>query len=386
MNSDQSSKQEASQLHSVDRGISPVADGIGRRHWIGIASFLMVMAVIGAWCFHHGHSRRAVASTPSRPPRAAVSSVKPSWLAAAFSTVAPEPLQVPPLPPAPISSTSAGIAEPGSVAPTPAVREREARQHSPILIVNLASAPSAGNPPAVAAPTPASAGPGADPLDASSEHATPTPAEGYADRIRHFAHQSANEAVPSASAQSLDLDWRIAQGKLIHATLETAMQSDLPGPLRAVVSESVFSENGGHLLIRPGSRLIGEYRAGLAMGATRVFVIWKRLLEPDGVSVALGSQGTDALGRAGLSGTVDRHFLERFSTATLLSLIGSSTTAVQGNNSVVVNTAQGFGQVAQSAFQDLENLPPTVYVDQGTPILVVVQRDLDFSLLSAALP
>ena len=309
--------------------------------------------------------------------------IKPSWLTAALSVAASEPLQVPPLPPAPVPATS----PPANASPMPALREIQARQHSPILIVNVAAPASAPVAPLATPPAPAaSTARDAESAEGGGERVASTPAEAYADRLRRFAHQSGAEGVPSASAQSLELDWRIAQGKLIHAVLETAMQSDLPGPLRAIVSESVFSENGEHLLIRPGSRLIGEYRAGLAMGATRVFVIWKRLLEPDGLSVALGSEGTDTLGRAGLTGTVDRHFLERFSTATLLSLIGSSTTAVQGNNSVVVNTAQGFGQVAQSAFQDLENLPPTVYVHQGTPVMVVVQRDLDFSRLSAALP
>ena len=56
-------------VHSADRGISPVADGMGRRHWIGIASFLIAMTLIGIWCFRHGraHSRDRATLIASAP-------------------------------------------------------------------------------------------------------------------------------------------------------------------------------------------------------------------------------------------------------------------------------------------------------------------------------
>ncbi len=40
-------------------------------------------------------------------------------------------------------------------------------------------------------------------------------------------------------------------------------------------------------------------------------------------------------------------------------------------------------QRAQEAFRDSQNIPPTIYVDQGTPVVVFVRRDLDFSALYA---
>ena len=59
-------------------------------------------------------------------------------------------------------------------------------------------------------------------------------------------------------------------------------------------------------------------------------------------------------------------------------MIGSATTASQGGNTFVINTSQGFGQVAQDSLQDSINIPPTIYVDQGTPVQVFVARDLVF--------
>ena len=52
-------------------------------------------------------------------------------------------------------------------------------------------------------------------------------------------------------------------------------------------------------------------------------MIWTRIIRPDGASIQIASSGTDPLGRAGLEGTVDRHFFERFGGAVLLSVINA---------------------------------------------------------------
>ena len=173
----------------------------------------------------------------------------------------------------------------------------------------------------------------------------------------------------------------IAQGALIPAVLETALNSDLPGFTRAVVSRDVRSFDGTQVLIPRGSRLIGEYRSGVAQGASRAFVIWTRVLRPDGVSIQIGSSGADDLGRAGLAGKVDRHFFERFSGALLLSIISLGGQALtSGNSTSVVIGSSGESALggAAGAFAP-QNISPTIKVPQGTPILVFVARDLDFT-------
>ncbi|HTX50271.1 MAG TPA: TrbI/VirB10 family protein [Caulobacteraceae bacterium] len=173
----------------------------------------------------------------------------------------------------------------------------------------------------------------------------------------------------------------MAQGATIPGVLETALNSDLPGFARAIVSRDVRSFDGSAILIPRGSRVIGEYRSGAAQGQSRAFVIWTRILRPDGVSIQIGSPATDPLGRAGLGGSVDRHFLEEYGGAILLSVINAGTAAAVGvpTTQVIIGSpsaATGLAATA-SAFAPTM-IPPTIKVPQGTPIRIFVARDLDF--------
>ena len=359
------------------RGRSPVA--AAARNKIGSVLGLIGIGLVVAFLFLTG-------GKPSRPAPAA----KPPVIA--NSDLPPPPADLP------LPATERGFEVPNNpqhfeTRPAGATQETaeavkqkaEARMHSPMLVFD-----DSGHEQATATPKPSNSDPLNALLAAQLQNAAAgaqsdeqkgnrsTPAEGYAERTRDFAKAAAKDQAQEALARRISLSDRIAEGKTLAATLETAISSDLPGKLRAVVTSDVWSEDGSRKLILKSSRLIGDYRSGLVRGQTRVFVIWTRLLEPDGTDVAIGSPGTDDLGRAGLTGDIDQHFVERFGAAFLLPLIGSATTASQGGNTFVINTSQGFGQVAQDSLQDSINIPPTIYVDQGSPVQVFVARDLVF--------
>jgi len=173
----------------------------------------------------------------------------------------------------------------------------------------------------------------------------------------------------------------LPQGAIIPAVLETALNSDLPGYARALVSRDVRSFDGKTVLIPRGSRLIGQYKSGLSLGVTRAFVIWNRVIRPDGVSVQLGSPATDDMGQAGLSGSVDTHFAKRFGSAILMSVInGVVTSGGSRNNTIVIGSSNDAANAATSALQENMKIPPTIKVSQGTAVQVFVARDLDFSV------
>lgn len=170
----------------------------------------------------------------------------------------------------------------------------------------------------------------------------------------------------------------VAQGTLIPAVLETALDSTRPGLARAIVSRDVRGFDGSRVLIPRGSRLIGEYRSEVGRGQRRALVTWIRLIRPDGMTIAIGSPAADLLGRGGIRAKVNSHFFERFAGAILQSAldIGVNLAARAGNGTTIVlpGTAQGATQIIQPA-----QVTPTLKVKAGTSISVFAARDLDFS-------
>ena len=117
-------------------------------------------------------------------------------------------------------------------------------------------------------------------------------------------------------------------------------------------------------------------------GQKRLFVLWNEARTPMGVTVALGSPGTDALGRSGVTGEVDTHFAARFGAAILISLIDAGAAAVvaaqsDGNGSVVI-APQGASNVMSEVLRSTVNIPPTIRVAQGERVAVLVARDVSF--------
>lgn len=179
----------------------------------------------------------------------------------------------------------------------------------------------------------------------------------------------------------------IVAGEMIHAVLESAIHSDLPGMVRASVSQPVYSYTGGHCLVPAGSRLIGEYQSDIVLGQRRVMVLWHRVVLPDGTSLTLDSPGSDSLGRAGLSADrVNSHFLARFGESALLSIlaVGAATGGVGSQDQYNSGTqyraslAQSFQQRASQSLQATQSNQPTLMVNQGASINVFVAKDLSF--------
>jgi|GEM_PF-1472044 len=195
--------------------------------------------------------------------------------------------------------------------------------------------------------------------------------------------------VASVQAEQIQrLDTKILQGALMSGVLETAINSDLTGQIRAVVSEPVWSADGSTILVPIGSRLVGTYRSSVNFGQTRVLILWNRVITPTGVSVVITSPGTDRLGRAGLGGDVDTKFAQRFGAAALISVIGGGTEVLVGrlDGDIDGDTSEDVGDNISSStaaiLRPYANLRPTIHVDQGARINVFVRRDLDFSAVA----
>lgn len=172
----------------------------------------------------------------------------------------------------------------------------------------------------------------------------------------------------------------VPQGAIINAVLETPIDSTRSGLVRAVVSRDARGFDGTRVLIPRGSRLIGQAEGDAKPGQHRVLVEWTRLIRPDGVAIRIGSPASDTLGGAGISGSVNNHFLARFANAALQSALtaGVAIAARSSDSSYIYALPGPIMGAGQSLFPDV---PPgaTIKVRAGAAIAVFVARDLDFS-------
>jgi type IV secretion system protein VirB10 len=197
-----------------------------------------------------------------------------------------------------------------------------------------------------------------------------------------------------------NMNYIVAQGKVIDAILETAINTDLPGPLRAIVSRDVYAESGREIMIPKGSRLIGSYNSGIERGQTRVYVIWQRVIRPDGIDIQVDSPGVDSLGRAGVAGYVDNKYTEMFMASLLTSTVsiglgiaadealsdsgtsqtntsdGTTTSSGSAGSQAVLEGIRDFSDTSEQILRGILEQEPTITVDQGTRIKVFVNRDL----------
>lgn len=212
-----------------------------------------------------------------------------------------------------------------------------------------------------------------------------------------LSHTSAQQVTATNIGET---DFIIAQGKMIEAVLETAINTQLAGMLRAVVSRDIYGESGNYVLIPKGSRLVGTYNDKVSENQFRVEIQWQRVIRPDGIDIAINSPSTDKLGRAGTSGFVDRRFFDALSNSILLSLIaigsasasgevtdslsndnqGNTTQTTSGNakDLAIIDSVKSFGDVSEKITSELLEDEPIILVNQGTRVNVFVNRDIIF--------
>jgi type IV secretion system protein VirB10 len=318
--------------------------------WAGVVG----AGVLGVFVFNGLSSGRearaqAVQPAPTPPPMRPI--------------IQPQPL--PPAPPplaAPAPQTYSAMGPP--------VDPNSAHWRAPAMVVDYSGAPEAAAAVQMAQAGTIAAGPPANEVRQSAD-------ERFAARVGGAGSDTAR------ATQMYDLGRVVPQGATIAAVLETAINSDLPGSVRAVVSRDVRSFDGSRVLIPRGSKLIGQYRSAAAVGQTRAFVVWSRIISPTGVTIDVGSPATDRLGRGGLDGTVDTHFFRRFGASILLSVVTAGLNAATTNHgdstTLIIGSPTQASRVAEIALQKQIEMPDTIKVAQGAPVQVFVARDLDFS-------
>ncbi len=185
----------------------------------------------------------------------------------------------------------------------------------------------------------------------------------------------------------------INTGFVIPAVLQTAINSDLKGNILANVSQNVYDTATGHYLLIPqGTKIYGAFSNNIQFGQERVFVIWNRLVFPNGQTLDLEAmQGVDMAGASGFTDQVNNHYWKLFKGAFLLSMVTASVTYADNkynkgtsetrSATSAMSEALGneLGQVTTELIRKHMNVAPTLEIRNGYRFNVIVNKDITFN-------
>jgi type IV secretion system protein TrbI len=270
----------------------------------------------------------------------------------------------------------------GQKPPDPLVEERRRREYesNPAGTADAATRRDAPQPsldeiaaavvrasgPTVSAPTPATR--------VVDERPSPSPTS--------KAGQTSGPIDPTAGVQ------RLLEGSVIDAVLTNRLDGATAAPVVCLVTNSIYSHSGQHVLIPAGAMVIGETRPVQSFGETRLAVSFHRILMPDGSSVGIEQfRGLNQIGDSGLRDRVNQHYLSTFGAAGAVGLISGLSQMLatagmglgDGDRTVVIagNVTDAASQASSQVMNRFLNRLPTITIREGHRIKIYVTSDLD---------
>lgn len=193
-----------------------------------------------------------------------------------------------------------------------------------------------------------------------------------------------NAMVEDAASQH-----ELLAGSIIPAVLLTALDSDLPGFVTAMVRQTVYDSLNHKLVVIPqGSKLIGRYSSDVAYGQSRALIAWNKLIFPSGAMLDLqGMSGTDGQGQSGFEDQVDHHYTKIFGSSIMMSLLGVGAQLSQPANNVpmtqptpnqqaAASLATGLASTGEKLLQKNLTIQPTIKIRAGYLFNVMVNQTI----------
>lgn len=182
----------------------------------------------------------------------------------------------------------------------------------------------------------------------------------------------------------VDLERTITVDRMIPAILVNEVNSELGGKVIAVIESNVYGAHGRKVLIPAGSKAVGQYKPLKKVGEERLAILWTRIITPEGINIhTANAEMTDAIGRAGVTGEVDRRYWDRFGMAMLTS-VGTALTAysipVRSESQQIV--VEGFGResssLSKTILEEQIDIKPRVIIPAASRIQITAMKDIWF--------
>lgn len=202
-----------------------------------------------------------------------------------------------------------------------------------------------------------------------------------------YINSSVDEFVLQRHLQPAISQYEVKAGTIIPLTLETAINSDLPGEITAVIKTDVYDSKTGNILLIPaGSRVIGRYSSNVSFGQERVQAVVNRITLPNQKSINIGSMTlVDKLGASGVSDKVDTKLGKVFTSVIMSAILGIGAGAVKEDNddesdSWKNDAIDGGGtqaiNVGNAYANKVLNVQPSLKIRNGYTVGLFVNKDL----------
>lgn len=180
-------------------------------------------------------------------------------------------------------------------------------------------------------------------------------------------------------------DRQLTAATVLNARLMSKIESDLPGPVIAQITQPIYDTNTHSIVVVPaGTRVFGTYDEETVASSTRLLLAFNKLIFPDGEEFDIGGQpATDSIGTSGLAGDVDKHRGSLYSSAILLSVLGGAQALLSPQQSGGLTTTPSISQQAQSAAGAQLNQLTTKLLDRAVdrPSTIIVRPPFAFQIV-----
>lgn len=153
----------------------------------------------------------------------------------------------------------------------------------------------------------------------------------------------------------------ITAGKLIPCILLTPINSEIEGLVSAQVEQDVYAHMGRAVLIPRGSKVIGFYKNDNEIGQSRIQIVWREIITPQGVNIILtNAVASDSEGYAGAKGHLNNRYWQRYGMGITMQTLANAITFGVANTTQKPNASIGSsfytGQILAQSQSDINNV------------------------------
>ena len=170
--------------------------------------------------------------------------------------------------------------------------------------------------------------------------------------------------------------YRLYEGTLIPAVLQTQLNGSFSGPLSAQVTRPVYSRDRQRILVPRGTIVLGTSGTVSGPFQGRLAIAFHRMVFPDGRWVLLDFAGLNSLGESSLKDLVDNHYLATFGTAGAIGMLAGFTAASSGSGEVRSAMSEQMASMALTMMQRFLNRPPDITIRAGHGVNVRLMSDV----------